>query len=49
MEEGLEKKDANSSLDRSFRRSGSLGSVMSVSSYSRLFSNVAGIFVFSRS
>lgn len=49
MEDGLEKKDANSSLERSFRRSGSLGSVISVSSYSRLFSKVAGTFVFSRS
>ena len=44
-----EKKDANSSLERSFSKSGSLGSVINVSSYSRLFSSVAGMFVFSRS
>ena len=49
VEDGLEKKDANSSLERSLTRSGSLGSVISVSSYSRLFSKVAGILVFNRS
>ena len=40
---------ANSSLARSASKSGSWGSVMMVSSYSRLFSRVAGMFVFSRS
>jgi hypothetical protein len=45
----LEKNEANSSLARSSSKSGSLGSVMTVSSYSRWFSRVAGIFVFNRS
>ena len=43
------KNEANSSDERSAWRSGSSGSVMSVSSYSRKFSSVAGIFAFSRS
>jgi hypothetical protein len=43
------KKGANSSDARSANNSGSLGSVMIVSSYSLLFSRVAGIFVFNRS
>jgi hypothetical protein len=43
------KKEANSSDAKSACRSGSLGSVINVSSYSRWFSRVAGIFVFSRS
>ena len=43
------KKAANSSDARSASRSGSSGSVMMVSSYSRLFSNVAGILVLRRS
>jgi hypothetical protein len=46
---GLAKKEANSSDARSAWRSMSLGSVTNVSSYSRLFSSVAGIFVFSLS
>ena len=45
----LEKNEANSSFAKSACKSGSLGSVMIVSSYSRLFSRVAGMFVFSRS
>lgn len=43
------KKDANSSDARSANNSGSLGSVIIVSSYSLLLSRVAGMFVFSRS
>ena len=43
------KKEANSSFARSASKSGSCGSLRIVSSYSLLFSRVAGIFVFSRS
>lgn len=43
------KKVANSSDARSANNSGSFGSVMILSSYSLLFSRVAGIFVFNRS
>ena len=49
FDEGSAKKFANSSLERSRRRSASLGSVTKVSSYSRVFSNVAGILVLSLS
>jgi len=48
-DEASEKNEVNSSLARSSWRSGSSGSVIRVSSYSRRFSSVAGIFVFSRS
>lgn len=45
MAEAGAKKEANSSFARSESKSGSCGSLMMVSSYSRLFSRVAKMLV----